>query len=68
MNVGQILETHLGWAAYGIGKKISNMLEIYNKTNQASDIKKYLKDVYGSKYDENFKAMSDQILSSMLEI
>merc|ERR1712146_791219 len=24
MNVGQILETHLGWAAYGIGKRISN--------------------------------------------
>ena len=60
MNVGQILETHLGWAAYGIGKKISNMLEIYNKTNQASDIKKYLKNVYGSKYDESFKGMSDQ--------
>ncbi len=60
MNVGQILETHLGWAAYGIGKKISNMLEIYNKTGEGSNIKKYLKDVYGSKYDENFKTMSDE--------
>ena len=60
MNVGQILETHLGWAAYGIGKKISNMLEIYNKNGEGSHIKKYLKDVYGSKYDENFKTMSDE--------
>ena len=27
MNVGQILETHLGWAALGMGKKIGQMLE-----------------------------------------
>ena len=60
MNVGQILETHLGWAAYGIGKRISNMLDIYNKEGKKSDIKKYLKDVYGSKYDENFKSMNDE--------
>ena len=60
MNVGQILETHLGWAAYGIGKKISNMLDVYNKTGEQQKIKKYLKDVYGSKYDENFKGLSEQ--------
>ena len=28
MSVGQVLETHLGWAAKGVGKKIGNMLEI----------------------------------------
>jgi DNA-directed RNA polymerase subunit beta len=60
MNVGQILETHLGWAAYGIGKRISNMLDIYNKEGKKSDIKNYLKDVYGSKYDENFKSMNNE--------
>ena len=60
MNVGQILETHLGWAAYGIGKKISNMLDVYNKTGEQQNIKKYLKDVYGSKYDESFKGLSEQ--------
>src|SRR5260221_5265568 len=27
MNVGQILETHLGWAAAGLGKKVRDMLE-----------------------------------------
>ena len=27
MNVGQILETHLGWAAHGLGKKIGEMLD-----------------------------------------
>ena len=36
------------------------MLEIYNKEGKKSDIKNYLKDVYGSKYDEYFKSMNDE--------
>ncbi len=31
MNVGQILETHLGWACAGMGRKIGEMLEVYDK-------------------------------------
>jgi DNA-directed RNA polymerase subunit beta len=31
MNIGQILETHLGWAAYGIGKQISKSLDLAKK-------------------------------------
>jgi len=46
MNVGQILETHLGWAAKGIGWKIEEMLE---KSSSEGALKKYLKDVYGDK-------------------
>ncbi|MEI6702618.1 MAG: DNA-directed RNA polymerase subunit beta [Deltaproteobacteria bacterium] len=46
MNVGQILETHLGWAAKGIGWKIEEMLE---KQTSADVLKKYLKEVYGDK-------------------
>jgi DNA-directed RNA polymerase subunit beta len=46
MNVGQILETHLGWAAKGIGWKIEEMLE---KASSAASLRKYLKDVYGDK-------------------
>jgi DNA-directed RNA polymerase subunit beta len=56
MNVGQVLETHLGWAAKGVGNKINEMLkahesvakvrkfleEVYNKTGgQAEDIKSF---------------------------
>ena len=60
MNVGQILETHLGWAAYGIGKKISNMLDAYNKNNEKIDnIKSYLNEVYAENYNKNFGKMSD---------
>ena len=36
------------------------MLEVYNKTGEESDIKKYLKEIYGSKFDENFKSMSNE--------
>jgi len=46
MNVGQILETHLGWAAKGIGWKIEEMLQ---KHTASDNLKKYLKDVYGDK-------------------
>ncbi len=51
MNVGQILETHLGWAAKGIGWRIEEMLE---KNSPASQTKSYLKDVYGSGEMDNF--------------
>jgi DNA-directed RNA polymerase subunit beta len=43
MNVGQVLETHLGWAAKGIGIKIGKMLE---SQQQTLDIRKYLDSVY----------------------
>jgi DNA-directed RNA polymerase subunit beta len=51
MNVGQILETHLGWAAKGIGWKIEEMLE---KASPEANIKKYLKEVYGDKEMNKF--------------
>ena len=46
MNVGQILETHLGWAAKGIGWKIEELLE---KSSTEPALRKYLKDVYADK-------------------
>ncbi len=38
MNVGQILETHLGWAAEGLGEKIGRMLEIGGKAKPLRDV------------------------------
>ena len=43
MNVGQVLEVHLGWAARGIGDRINNMLEEQRKT---AEIRKFLTEVY----------------------
>jgi DNA-directed RNA polymerase subunit beta len=54
MNVGQVLETHLGWAARGLGHRINEML----KTQSAVvDLRKYLDKIYnggeGTKLDLN---------------
>jgi DNA-directed RNA polymerase subunit beta len=48
MNVGQILETHLGWAAAGLGNKIGKML-FEDKDSKFSNIKKFLSQLYGEK-------------------
>ncbi len=43
MNVGQILETHLGWAAKGLGQRIGEMLDEQRKI---SEVRKYLDQIY----------------------
>ena len=48
MNVGQILETHLGWAAAGLGRRIGEMLASAREAS-AAQIKKHLRDLYGEK-------------------
>ena len=60
MNVGQILETHLGWAAKGIGVKIGNMLDA-RSGSEVKTVRKYLDKIYnhdlGKKVD--FDAVND---------
>jgi DNA-directed RNA polymerase subunit beta len=43
MNIGQILETHLGWAAKGLGQRIQEMLESQAKV---ADLRKFLDQIY----------------------
>jgi len=45
MNIGQILETHLGWAAKGLGEKIGEMLAAQTKT-LVKDLRGFLKKIY----------------------
>jgi DNA-directed RNA polymerase subunit beta len=45
MNIGQVLETHLGWAARGLGVKIQGMIEANEKTEK---IRKFLGEIYNS--------------------
>ncbi len=47
MNVGQVLEVHLGWAAKGIGHRINEMLE-QEKGAQVAEIREYLDKVYNT--------------------
>src|SRR3546814_14880211 len=56
MNVGQIFETHLGWAARGLGKQIGALLDDIHAKAQGLDgsdalrIRDELKRVYGKAY------------------
>tara|TARA_B100000965_G_scaffold166809_1_gene139057 strand:+ start:1 stop:894 length:894 start_codon:yes stop_codon:yes gene_type:complete len=52
MNVGQILETHLGWACAGIGEIINKSLAQFKSNNDQSLITETLKKVYG---DEQYR-------------
>ena len=49
MNVGQILETHLGWACANLGRQIAEMLDKLRHGTKAADLRKLLKSVYGEK-------------------
>ncbi len=51
MNVGQILETHLGWACAGLGKKVGALVEIYRQSGDLKPLKGILSDLY----DDNEK-------------
>ena len=65
MNVGQILETHLGWAAHGLGIKIGEMLDTQRT---AAEIKSFLEKIYNSSgRTERFDEFSDPELLEMAE-
>jgi len=58
MNVGQVLETHLGWAAKGLGKKIDRMLKAQESITK---IRQFLEQVYNKTGGriEDIKSFSD---------
>ena len=58
MNVGQVLETHLGWAAKGLGIKIGKMLEAQAKIQE---IRGFLEKIYNcSGRKEDLSSLSDK--------
>jgi DNA-directed RNA polymerase subunit beta len=64
MNVGQVLEVHLGWAAKGIGQRIGNMLQ---HESRAAELRKFLESLYnesGGKR-ENLAALSEAQIAEM---
>ncbi len=68
MNVGQVLETHLGWAAKGLGKKIGKMLEAKYDESKAKvkAIREYLDQIYNcSGRKEDLKSFSDAEILEM---
>jgi DNA-directed RNA polymerase subunit beta len=67
MNIGQVLETHLGWAAKGMGKKIGEMLD---REVKLAELRKYLEKFYNggeSARKVNFAEFTDDELKNMAE-
>jgi DNA-directed RNA polymerase subunit beta len=71
MNVGQIFETHLGWASRGIGRQIQEMLDGIHERGKdiaGKDVKAVrakLKDVYGDGYVKEIDAIDDDALMEL---
>ncbi len=63
MNVGQILETHLGWAAKGLGDRIGEMLAAQTKT-MVKEIRTFLKEIYNKsgKHEDIDGLTDDEII------
>jgi DNA-directed RNA polymerase subunit beta len=67
MNVGQIFETHLGWAARGLGQQITHALEEWREANPNPEaaappeaVKERLLTVYGEKYADEIKGYNSR--------
>ncbi|MFD2239400.1 DNA-directed RNA polymerase subunit beta [Aureimonas populi] len=61
MNVGQILETHLGWACAGMGKKIGQMLEAYQQSLDVDPLRQEIAGLLGdSDRNEKVKDYDDE--------
>ncbi len=65
MNVGQILETHLGWAAKGLGKKIG---ECFVPVSRSAEIRQLLESIYNtSGKQEDIASLSDTEVLDLAE-
>ncbi len=65
MNVGQILETHLGWACANLGRQIGDLVEQYRRTGaEREKLLEQLRDVYGEEvYGQQIASMdNDQLI------
>ncbi|MGE4546507.1 MAG: DNA-directed RNA polymerase subunit beta [Desulfurella sp.] len=58
MNLGQILETHLGWISKGLGKKIDELI----KEGRKDILRQYLKQIFLGNADEFIDNLSDEML------
>ncbi|MDE2437131.1 MAG: DNA-directed RNA polymerase subunit beta, partial [Sphingomonadales bacterium] len=75
MNVGQIFETHLGWAARGLGQQVTAALEQWRHDNPNPEVAApptalidKLKDIYGENYDAQIDARTTDQIVDMAEL
>jgi DNA-directed RNA polymerase subunit beta len=60
MNVGQILETHLGWACTGLGRQVAKVLDEVRASGRTRELKAKLKELYGE--ERTIVRLSDEEL------
>jgi DNA-directed RNA polymerase subunit beta len=66
MNVGQILETHLGWASAGIGRRIGEVMEkIRRNRSDNGELRTFLGEVYEGSEKSEVEAMADDELNEL---
>ena len=66
MNIGQVLEMHLGWAAKGLGDRIDEMLK---ENEKISEVRNFLDKIYNasSGKSENIKSLKDNEVKELAE-
>ena len=64
MNVGQVLETHLGWAAKELGTKIGRMID---SEARASEIRGFLSDIYEKDGSQDLSSLKDNEILDLAE-
>jgi DNA-directed RNA polymerase subunit beta len=62
MNIGQVLETHLGWAAKGLGEKIQRMLD---EQRQVKELREFLDQIYN--HDKTIRGSLREDLSQLTD-
>ena len=65
MNVGQILETHMGWACRGLGRLIDEALQQFHESGQGKALRDQMTKIYGT--NEIKPGMKDDELASLAE-
>ncbi len=64
MNVGQVLETHLGWAAHELGKQLNDMVKQHHPI---AKLREYLNEVYKNEgVQEYFQSLNDEALLELV--
>ena len=64
MNVGQVLETHLGWAAKELGTKIGEMIDAEVK---ASEVRSFLSEIYEKDGSQDLSSLKDKEILDLAE-
>ncbi len=68
MNVGQILETHLGWASAGLGRQVATLLDKVRRGGKIMELRRHLKEMYGeAAYKADIADLSDEELLELSE-